>query len=645
MGRSLVPIGYLGALLVWTHASVLSTKSYPQIRARVELCIQLITAVLDRLGGFDDCETDIEIRRTIFEHDLIKELFLNGQPHGVERLLSRIEPSDNISVTAYVAKLWLYLEQLLETDANEDDERVSAAALDRLQVGINNLVGFIPIEHMNSKIEALLSLKKSTATHDRVLFILVAASFSASKTLSSSVHIHRKLFQKLLSALVHNQSEVSVLISQLVAVDKRLLSGDLSQSPVTICPVTGTCEIQRSGHSHPLRIEMPLDIWSVLEPDSLAKALESSSDYNLVRFALSNAVSSVPHAIQLLKLLLPQPSRVSKSSKRVAVSTESKISTEWRILTVRALVLAWTVMVDDTPAWITHLPLECTSLLTQVAASVCEIELTAVRQKILGKDLDSDAIEPCGGQTLATIVHLFANSQSAGWLRTLISDVLASTPSNPRQLLASVASSWPAFSIIVRANNASDVFLGDLALYVLRHVYNDLKRSEIDTETAKQVAVLIGGFQPSSDGSFTININNSMAVVKKFIVACLKHRLADPDAMLLLRRLVQMLYHNQTARPELFSAEDLVNMIVSHSQYDELLAPINRLDTEALSKQLSCPIPASHPGKTSMLWLLHSVMAANPLVCCKLEILPKLVASYYGTVSPSDRSASLGHSI
>ncbi|KAI8924368.1 ribosome 60S biogenesis N-terminal-domain-containing protein [Entophlyctis helioformis] len=610
----------MGSLLLWAYALLCdNTVARASKAGRLALAAELLTKGLETVSSMDGRD----VRALVFGHSFVLDLFLEQDSYGsvnVEGLVRFVLPADGIIMTSYASKLWSFFDSLLHSSSRSKPSAMSAH-YSLFELTIELLAPHLLSSDLSERIEHLLAKDKRSALDERLLFSLVGAYITSSGDGLRSDHIrmHSSLFQQLLLSLTrppvegmeHSRNSASALVSQLVLGGSKTSRSAHPTSSVD--QIVGSYSvvtergIQAVTSSAVERVPVPLDVWSVLSADKLVAPLAKSNDPNLWRLVLACAASSVPHAHRLLQMLVAGEDKTKSHG----------VPQIWRQATLRVLTRAWMHVSDTrscTVQWLGNLPAEYSSMLG----------LDPFERK---EDTDCiSSIAFCGStdaMSLAVLSAAISPDGTSAWLREFVPRFLKSGGiSDPARAAASVAELLPALDQIARRDPSARI--GDLLLF----------RDDPDAALASALQAIIAHFRIADRVEPSIDAPRieSMALAKSVMTTCLKHRIADSMAVTLLRHLVTLLYRAKGSHPhELPSPSDLIGMIATHSQFDELLAP--SLHIKSIS-----PIPRFHATKPTLVRLLSCIMALDPVACCKPDLLPKLVQHYYGTVSKADRS-------
>ncbi|KAJ1327196.1 hypothetical protein BSLG_010538 [Batrachochytrium salamandrivorans] len=620
----------LGASLLWMHTTVQKEKSRKKVHCRLLLCSDIIRSAINQSTSRPDTNLNQKIRRMVFSHPLFLHLYLHKIGYSVERLSGAVQPADGISMYQYVDKLWAHIESLMKVAASEKvSSSSSELRLCQLRECLPTLIPYLHMEDIDRYIKLLIAQQKRNPLQKGILLTLVSAYVSVSyHDPRARIQMQGDMFESLLLALTQQNEEASSLVAQ--------LTGDMcgEVKSIQLYSVVSGFKIRKGmgAQSSDVCVDLPLDIWSVLSPVTLIGALESSNSSSLWNFAIKNAVTSLPHALHLLKFL--KSSISTKDSKQD--SSQDQPMYLWRVKTVRELLAVWTVLepsAGGTAQWILDMPAQHIKLLARVARDVMDTELKLIESCLLGVAPGSSD-DRISIATFPALILLCGSERPSEWLQSLSSKMLNATVINPELALTTLLKLWPTFSSLVL--KGSQAALGDLALYVIRSVYLDKKRDHISPSLQKELYSIITRFSADDEHTAATHIS-SRPLVKRLFITCLKLRFKDPYALLLLRHLVARFYTGATTPEGLPSAQELLVMITSHSQFDEIMEPLTGPDVLSTATRPS-PIPRFAEGKANLLRLLHQIMKTAPLSCFQPEFLPKLVRSYQGTLSPPDRA-------
>ncbi|KAK5665785.1 hypothetical protein QVD99_007419 [Batrachochytrium dendrobatidis] len=620
---------HLGSLLLWTNASVQKSKSFKAIESRVKLCLKLVSVTLKQSILTENNACRRAVISMIFNHSLILHLFLNSEDCSTVSLLCHIQATDEFQVDLYVEKFWIYVESLINLSATaSESSTITDVALQQFQSGASTLMQFLNADDIKSRIMVLIQQSDRNRLQDEILFTLISTYISVEKSRSRTcVKMQGELFKALLLALTCHHAEAEKLITQFIGnpqddiknIQHYSISGELAVG------------MKSQDLNITLNADVPLDIWSVLTPESLVSSIKAFNNDDLWNFATKNAVASIPHALHLLQFF-----KKKASSKKFKKVQDGKTSLQIRSArVVRAIIQAWTVVSNHGCGkiqWLDNIVSEHTLLLADVAVNVADLELKTIESCLTGVSLDCDQHQ----STLTAFpafALLFDNSLPSDWLPSLVSRVLKTTIKSLELSTSTLIALWPMF--INLSDQYTDVPFGDLALFVIHSVYSQKKREAIDSPLKTSLSTIVAWFA-SSEQSLALTTIQNIALVKAVFMICLKFRFTDPCAMLLLKHLVIRFYPSTTTPAGLLSAPNLVNMITSHSQFDDVMEPIATPGLEASLR--SSPIPQNSESKFNLLQLLQCIMEVDPTQCCLPEYLPKIVRSYYGTLSPCDRA-------
>ncbi|KAI9093463.1 ribosome 60S biogenesis N-terminal-domain-containing protein [Phlyctochytrium arcticum] len=163
------------------------------------------------------------------------------------------------------------------------------------------------------------------------------------------------------------------------------------------------------------------------------------------------------------------------------------------------------------------------------------------------------------------------------------------------------------------------------------------KRFTLDETAEKSLRILAKWLITALDAapSDLSQTSSWQAAVSKLFIPCFKYRFTDTSCLRLLCSLISFTYVPQAHLSKIYKAEQLLDLIMSHSQLKTVLFP---LEQSSKDDDLTKPILDSHHAKPALMALILEVIKIDPVRCCKAEYLSTYSQAFQGTDSEADRA-------
>ncbi|KAI8902825.1 ribosome 60S biogenesis N-terminal-domain-containing protein [Globomyces pollinis-pini] len=571
----------VGNILFWLHSWILrNRKSGFAITVGLEI-------ILSILYKFEDRKDEMcAISLMVLNHPSIHLCFVPEAEDFTERVYNDILKIIDVclnynpaSMNNFKTKLLSSLKRIIE---EEDQPEISFIYLSSFQ----NFSAFIDENENESLLRLILKKDISKKSYRELLRYILASYQTIGVTVTKKYSISPTILKELLKkGLEWNDDElkcqiVTILNSSNIVIGFQ--AGDSSTRPVDF--VFHTDKSLMKG-----LLKNPVD-----------------SNFDLICWMMKR---SIPHSHWILNFM--------KEKKVVLEETEER---------KLVLVLSSLCLGTDFQSWNMDIPKLFQKKLTKLCKGMGKSEVIRFFNLIHTEGINQ-ILTGLDTQVFMTLNFVLENSIISSLCAKLKVEV-----ENMEKISHIVCTNYSkCFELLYNYSSTNDKFdLVSYAVLVLYNYYQTMKKAsatsevEILAENAQKrllqsiLAIL------EQDGKLLSNLSSKLT--NAIFLSCLKFRFTDIPVLKFLTLLVQ---HCELKEPP----SRLVMMVSTHSSFDSILVPIAN---DATSKQLI--IPKFHLSRRYLFDFLYTIMVKDPVKCCVVDLLPKLVQNYHASLCKEDTS-------
>ncbi|KAJ3294460.1 hypothetical protein HK104_003568 [Borealophlyctis nickersoniae] len=633
-------------------------------RAVVEVGMEMLRMILEKawsekVGGTEPVDDEEEmvvaerkrayegVRDVVFRHPLVLDAFLSVSSRDADGLFSSevlalvkdcmgLEkpqtPSSRSSASVPLPTVWrLYTTRVQDRVFSELAADTATPSSDTVSA-FSAFRSFLDAEDIDKLLARLFQISATSTQHDQMLFLaLTAVGGREGRT------IRAEDFGKLLELM---RTRPSVEVDRIVlgallgaTVPEALRDSSEIGAGFIRVVVTGSGDSSSDG-------VLFADVPQMFDEASLRFLVKDANGIKL----------------EILRALI-EASPVHRSwAINYVRKSARKLGDEAAVVFLESLVTSLSVMQSagggrKKVTWAASATSKDREAIASLHSRVSGMLAEKMRQRVSGHAETGPSLGAREGEKMFRLVQLFPGDY-IGAFDTVVSQ--------PKPTDAVIACAWAGEyfeSILSSSENEADQAAGTIrtlkiSLWALRSFFAERKKSIVHDDGEKAVGRLLGLLKNLIKGSLGggagIKVVESLLVteelreiVKGFMLTSLKYRLADENVLQVLDALVQALYSkkgslSKSARKALpFEVSALADMVTSHSQFEVITRPLEDTTSTPASKTTIAP---SHPAKLSLLRLLRTILALEPIHCCRTSYLPLLASAYQGTMSDADRT-------